>query len=392
MRRFLPLFFALGITALAMVELFSVGTAHALRQLVWVGLGALAFAFFYKAISPLTLRRGAEIIYWVSMVLLVAVLILGGPGAKRWFSFGFMKLQPSEIAKIAILLVLSKTLETKSPETMRVMIAVGYSLLAFALIFVEPDLATAGAVIALLTSLLVVSGVRFSLLLLLYAPLVAAASSFWLWSFIAVVLAIFVISRLMKRRWGYTLGITTMVIAVGLATPLIWKGVLKDYQRKRIIAFVAPKAQSTRTGWQSLQARVAIGSGGLFGKGYGKGTQKGLEFLPEAHTDFIFAAVGEEFGFLGCAVVIGLFALLLWSLVRAAVFIEDQYLRNLVMGATTIIFYHASFNLLSVLGLFPVAGLPLPFASYGGSHIIMEFSLLGIVAASVEEEMRRKAY
>lgn len=392
MRRFLPLFLALGITALAMVELFSVGTPHALRQLMWVGLGALAFSFFYKAISPLTLRRGAEIIYWVSIVLLIGVLILGGPGTKRWFSFGFMKLQPSEITKLALLLVLSKTLDIKSPETIKVTIAVGYSLLAFLLIFVEPDLATAGATVALLTSLLVVSGVRFSLLLLLYAPLIAVVSSFWLWSFIVLVLGIFAVSRLMKRKWGYTLGITTMVIAVGLATPMVWNGALKDYQRKRIIAFVAPKTQSTKTGWQALQAKVAIGSGGLFGKGYGKGTQKGLEFLPEAHTDFIFAAVGEEFGFLGCGVIIGLFALLLWSLVRAAVFIEDQYLRNLVIGATTIIFYHASLNLLSVLGLFPVAGIPLPFASYGGSHLLMEFSLLGIVAASVEEEMRRRTY
>ncbi len=267
-----------------------------------------------------------------------------------------------------------------------------FPMLAFVLIFVEPDLATAGAVIAMLTTLLVVSGVRLPLLLLLYAPLFAAASSFWLWSFIALVLGVFALSRLMKRRWGYSVGITTMVVAVGLATPLVWKGVLKEYQRKRVIAFVAPKAQSTAAGWQALQARVAIGSGGFFGKGYGKGTQKGLEFLPEAQTDFIFAAIGEEFGFVGCALIIGLFCALLWSLVRAAEFTEDQYLRNLVMGAMTIIFYHASFNLLSVLGLFPVAGLPLPFASYGGSHLIMEFSLLGIVAASVEEEMRRRAY
>ncbi len=392
MRRFSPLFFALGITIVAMVELFSVGTGYAFRQLIWLGLGAMAFLFFYKAVSPITLRRGAEIIYLVSVVLLIAVLFLGGPGVKRWFSFGFMKFQPSELAKLALLLVLSKTLDTWSPKTTRVMVAVGYSMLAFVLIFVEPDLATAGAVIAMLTTLLVVSGVRLPLLLLLYAPLFAAASSFWLWSFIALVLGVFALSRLMKRRWGYTVGITTMVVAVGLATPLVWKGVLKEYQRKRVIAFVAPKAQSTAAGWQALQARVAIGSGGFFGKGYGKGTQKGLEFLPEAQTDFIFAAIGEEFGFVGCALIIGLFCALLWSLVRAAEFTEDQYLRNLVMGAMTIIFYHASFNLLSVLGLFPVAGLPLPFASYGGSHLIMEFSLLGIVAASVEEEMRRRAY
>lgn len=392
MRRFLPLFFALGITALAMVELFSVGTAHALRQLIWVGLGLLAFALFYKAISPLTLRRGAEIIYWASVIMLVAVLFLGGPGAKRWFSLGFMKFQPSEMAKLAVLLVLSKTLEVKSPEAPRVIIAVGYAFLPFALIFLEPDLATAGTVIALSTSLLLVSGVRLPILLLLYAPVVAAACSFWLWSFIALVLGVFLVSRLMKMGWGYTLGITTMVITVGLATPLVWRGALKEYQRKRIVAFVAPQAQSTKAGWQALQARIAIGSGGLFGKGWGKGTQKGLEFLPEAHTDFIFAAIGEEFGFFGCAAIIGLFALLLWSLVRAAFFTEDQYLGNLIVGATTIIFYHASFNLLSVLGLFPVAGLPLPFASYGGSHLIMEFSLLGIVAACVEEEMRRRAY
>lgn len=392
MRRFLPLFFALGILAVAMVELFSVGVGYALRQLIWLGLGAMAFLFFYKAVSPLTLRRGAEIIYWVSIALLIAVLILGGPGVKRWFSFGFMKFQPSELAKIALLILLAKTLDTKPPETTRVMIAVGYSLLAFLLIFVEPDLATAGVIIAMLTTIMIVSGVRLPLLILLYAPLFAAASSFWLWSFIALVLGVFMISRLMKTRWGYTVGITTMVVAVGLATPLIWKGALKEYQRKRVIAFVAPKAQSTAAGWQALQARVAIGSGGFLGKGLGKGTQKGLEFLPEAQTDFIFAAIGEEFGFVGCALVIGLFCALLWSLVRAAEFTEDQYLRNLVMGAMTIIFYHASFNLLSVLGLFPVAGLPLPFASYGGSHLIMEFSLLGMVAASVEEEMRRKAY
>jgi len=391
-RSLLPLFFALGITALSIAELFSVGSGYAIRQLIWVGAGLLAFGFFYKAISPLTLRRGAEIIYWVSVIMLLAVLFLGGPGAKRWFSLGFMQFQPSEIAKLAALLVISKTLETRPPETGRVLAGVGYAFVAFALIFVEPDLATAGAIIALSTSLLIGSGVRLPLLLVLYAPLFAAISSFWLWSFISLVIGVFLLSRLMKMGWGYTLGLTTLVIGVGLATPLIWNGALKEYQRKRIIAFFAPQAHSTKAGWQALQARVAIGSGGLFGKGYRKGTQKGLEFLPEAHTDFIFAAVGEEFGFLGCAAILGLFALLLWSLVRAAFFTEDPYLGNLIVGATTIIFYQASFNLLSVLGLFPVAGLPLPFASYGGSHLIMEFSLLGIVAASVEEEMRRRAY
>ncbi|MGB9589666.1 MAG: FtsW/RodA/SpoVE family cell cycle protein, partial [Candidatus Hydrothermia bacterium] len=249
MRRFLPFFFALGIIAMSMVELFSIGVNHGLRQLIWLGLSGMAFLFFYKGISPITLKRGAEIIYWVSIALLIAVLILGGPGAKRWFSFGLMKFQPSELAKLALLLVLSKTLDTKAPSTTKVMAAVGYSLPAFILIFFEPDLATAGAMIAILTTLLVVSGVNVSLLLLLYTPILAAASSFWLWSFIALVLGIFAASRLMKRQWGYTLAITTLVIGVGLLTPLVWKGVLKEYQRKRVIAFFAPKAQSTAAGW-----------------------------------------------------------------------------------------------------------------------------------------------
>ncbi|MEO0140426.1 MAG: FtsW/RodA/SpoVE family cell cycle protein [candidate division WOR-3 bacterium] len=392
MRRFLPLIFAGAISAFSLVELFSVGSAHAFRQLIWIGLGGLSFLLFYKAISPLTLRRGAEIIYWVSVILLVAVLVFGGPGARRWFSFGVMKFQPSELSKLAVLLVLSKALEESPVRPERVFVALGYSLFVFILIFIEPDLATAGAVFALTTSLLLVSGTPSHILMLIYAPIFAAASSFWLWSFIGLVLVVFILSRLMKRGWGYTLALTSMVIGVGLATPLVWNGALKEYQRKRIISFVAPKAQSAAAGWQALQARVAIGSGGLWGRGYREGTQKGLDFLPEAHTDFIFAAIGEEFGFLGCALIVGLFAALLWSLVRAATFTEDRYLRNLGVGAMTIIFYHACFNLLSVLGLFPVAGLPLPFASYGGSHILMEFSLLGIVAASVEEEMRRRAY
>ena len=392
MRRLGPVLIGVAICGLFTVELFSIDPAIALRQAAWVGLGLMAFLVFYKGISLDYLKRFSGPFYWLSVALLVGVLILGGPGAKRWFSFGFLKFQPSELAKLAVLLVLSRTLAQRPVSVGKVWSAVGYSALVFALIFIEPDLATSASIAVLASVMLFASGADLGLLALMAAPVLAAPASASLWLFLGLIAAGFGFARWLRKSWGYTLALLTLIVGVGLVTPLIWNKALKPYQRKRILAFVAPSEHKTTAAWQSMQARIAIGSGGLVGKGYGKGTQKSLNFLPEPHTDFIFAAAAEEFGFLGSVVVLALFSLLLWTLVRATVFLEDPYLRNLGVGVIAVLFYHVTFNLLSVLGLFPVAGIPLPFASYGGSHLLMEFSLLGLVAAAVEEQMRRMSY
>ncbi len=391
-RKIAPLIVALAISGLSLVELFSIDPITGMRQLAWIGVGVMVFLLFYKALSLDYLDRFSSWLFWLSVVLLLAVLVLGGPGVKRWFSLGFVKFQPSEFAKLALVLMLARLLSERPPGLASFWKAMASAGLVFALIFVEPDLATAGSIAVLISAILLVSGVDLGLLVMIYAPVFAAPASASVWSFLGLAGLAFAFSRWRKKSWGYTLTLLTLITGVGLATPLVWNKALKPYQRKRIISFVSPASHKTAAGWQALQARIAIGSGGFWGKGFGKGTQKDLKFLPEAHTDFIFAAMAEEFGFVASAAILLLFALLLWSMVRAAVFLEDQFLRNIAVGAMVIIFYHAVFNLLSVLGLFPVAGIPLPFASYGGSHLLMEFALLGLVAAGVEEQERRMVY
>jgi rod shape determining protein RodA len=318
----------------------TVGTSLYLKQILWlvIGLAALLVIAFveYRYYTDF-----AYIVYVTAVVLLIVVLGYGiiTSGAQRWVRVGTLKFQPSEFVKISLVLALAKFFQ-KSPGRE------GYSLrdlvfpffllfLPMILILKQPDLGTAIILLLVFLSILIFVKVRWSSLI--------------------------------------TLGVMGAALV-----PLVWR-FLKDYQKRRIITFFNPDLDPLGAGYHLIQSKIAVGSGGIFGKGFMKGTQCKLGFLPEQHTDFIFSALGEEWGLVGCIVVVGLyFLLILWGL-RIAIGSKDRFGAILSFGVVAMLFWHTFINIAMVLGLMPVVGIPLPLLSYGGSFLLSTLVGIGLL-------------
>jgi rod shape determining protein RodA len=307
-------------------------------QALWFGIGmcltALILLLHYSIFSRL-----AYVIYFANLVLLGAVLIFGKStlGAKRWIGFGAFRLQPSEFMKLSMVICLAKYFE--SDQTVG-----GYGIkdlllptllvgLPAGLIMLQPDLGTA-----------------------------------------LIILLTFVSMMMFMRIQPKTL----MIIAVCsvIALPTVYKFGLKPYQRQRIISFIDPASDPKGSGYNSIQSMIAVGSGQLLGKGYRKGTQSQLNFLPEHHTDFIFSVFSEEHGFVGCALLIVLYLVFMMNGLSVAYQSHDKFGILLALGIMTIFFWHIFINMGMVMGLLPIVGVPLPFLSYGGSSLVT--SILGV--------------
>ncbi len=308
------------------------------RQIIWGGLG-LAFMLFFTFFNHQHFRHLAWPLFVFSIVLLAAVPLWGVTiyGAKRWLSFGYFSIQPSEFAKIALLILFAKILSAKTSRLDLGGVGVIF-LLAVAptlLIIRQPDLGSA------LNLLLLTGGI------ILYRGLTAR------------VLRLF-------------------ILIVPMLLPLGWF-ILKDYQKRRILTFLNPGSDPLGDGYNIIQSQIAIGSGQIWGKGYLAGTQSQLRFLPEKHTDFAVAVFGEEWGFVGCMVLLTLFCLFLLSIISTARDAKDRFGSYLVAGVFFYFFWQILINMGMVLGLMPVVGMPLPFISYGGSATIVNFCLVGLV-------------
>lgn len=314
------------------------------RQLVWLAIGVTAY--FACLVSDMHLLRRTTVIvagYFAVVLLLVALLIFADPvqGAKSWFSFGAFSFQPADLAKIVFVALLAKYfsrrhVEMKHPR--HVILSGAYAGLIILLVLVQPDLGTAVILGFVWLGMVLVSGISKKHLAVIFTLGAVAAAGLWFFG-------------------------------------------LHEYQRTRIVAFLNPAADIRGAGYNAYQAVVAVGSGEAFGKGIGYGTQSKLRFLPEYETDFIFASFAEEWGFVGVVIVLALYGLLLARLLaiarRSATNFDAFFTIGvaLVIGAHTVI--HAGIN----LGLLPVTGTTIPFMSYGGSHLLMEFASLGIVAS-----------
>jgi rod shape determining protein RodA len=280
----------------------------------------------------------AYIVYSIALFLLIVVWGYGiiTSGAQRWVKIGPLSFQPSEFVKISLILALAKFFH-RPPQRK------GYSLKQLPFPF-----------------------------LLLFVPMVLILKQPDLGTAIILLLVFFSILIFVKIRWSSLL---TIGVAGAAAVPLLW-GFLKEYQRKRIITFFNPDLDPLGTGYHLIQSKIAFGSGGILGKGFMKGTQSKLGFLPEQQTDFIFSALGEEWGLIGSLFVIGLyFVLILWGL-RIAVQARDRFGAILAFGVVAMLFWHIFINIGMVLGMMPVVGIPLPLLSYGGSFMIS--ALIGI--------------
>lgn len=343
---------ALGVT----LSLLGVLTIHpfdgsaslAPRQLIWIALGIIAY--IGCAMTDLRFIRRTPVIisgYLLAVALLALVLIVGDTtqGARSWFDFGAFAFQPADFAKLVLIALLAKYFSRRHMEignVFHVIVSGIYTAAIVLLVLVQPDLGTAVILLTIWFGMLLVSGIsKKHLVVVFMLGLIAAAG---LWSF------------------G-----------------------LEDYQRTRILTFLNPAADIQGSGYNAYQATVAAGSGELMGKGIGYGTQSKLRFLPEYETDFIFAAFAEEWGFVGVVLLLSLYGLLLYQLLRISRLAATNFDALFAVGVALMITAHVAIHAGINLGLLPVTGTTIPFMSAGGSHLLIEFVALGIVASLAQQ-------
>lgn len=350
------------------------------RHAVALFLGLGAFSVFL--LLPLRLWEDwAWLVYGGSLVLLLVVLVFGVEeyGARRWFRAGFFRFQPSEFAKLALIAALARFLSGKRVDLSRpgtLAAALGLVLVPMVLVLKEPDLGTSGAFPGLAIPMLIWAGIPWMALFLLVSPLLTLVCMhhWYLFApFLAGSLAYLWRSRL-PRFWVALFLVGHAALFYGAPRVISH---LEPYQQARITSFLDPESDPSGSGYQVLQSKIAIGSGQVAGKGYMKGTQNALAFLPQQHTDFIYSVVGEEWGFLGSLAVVLLFGVLLVRGVHVARTSRSPFGSFVAVGVCGLVFYHSSLNMAMTMGLFPVTGLPLPFLSYGGSFLLTVLGGLG---------------
>jgi rod shape determining protein RodA len=360
--------------------------AHAMgifnRQLLWI-LSGTAIMIIIAALPFRLLQSMSWVSYFFTLFLLACVLLFGRTvsGSTSWFNLGAFRVQPSEFAKISTVLALASYLSRSdvalaSPRCL--FTVVGIVAAPVVLILLQPDFGTTVIYAGMFFAIIYWGGASRFVLLSIVAPIacaVAALVSTTLFLIVLGALGVFLYMTMEHRLVAAV--VFSLMVLFGVSTQVIYDG-LKPYQQKRIDTFLNPNADPLGAGYNSLQSKVAIGSGGVLGKGFLHGSQTQLNFIPEQWTDFIFCVPGEEFGFLGATVVLGLFAVLLVRGVTLASIVKSKYASLVAVGLTAILATHICLNIGMALGLFPVIGVPLPFLSYGGSSLISSTTMIGI--------------
>jgi rod shape determining protein RodA len=376
----------LGLMTFGLLTLYSAGqtdvptqaTGAWYRQLLWFGIGAgVGWGVFH--ISLRLLEWLAPALYAFSLVLLGIVLVVGtGAGTAQsshsWLSVGGHQIgQPSELAKVATVLMLARYLSGRRepPRSLRDLLAPGAIVGApFLLVLKQPDLGSAIVFIGVAFAMLFWAGVRPRLLFMIASPGLSLLLAFNNWAWAAWMVA-FTTLLILWRPYIYdALVVWFLNVAMGTIALPLWQR-LQPYQQNRLLTFLNPEVDPRAAGYHAIQSRVAIGSGGWFGTGYTQGPQKRLAFLPEQHTDFVFPIVGEELGFVGVMVALCLFLALFLALLRVARRATDSFSSLVTFGILGLFFTHVFENVGMTVNLMPITGIPLPFFSYGGSFFLI---------------------
>jgi rod shape determining protein RodA len=350
-------------------------------------IAALALPLFRYEI----LMQWRWIIYGIVNALLVAVMFFGQEelGAQRWINiFGFY-LQPSEFAKLGVIVALAATLQDRPARSLGAMFqAIAVVVFPWVLIFLEPNLGTSLVFGAITIAMLYWGNANPGWLLLMASPFISMLLFNTLlamgWGYLALgfvwVLGIGYVAwrSLPWRLWGGLGAAVVNLVSSGLGG-FIWNNVLRDYQKARITMFINPEQDPTGGGYHLIQSRIAIGAGELWGRGVNQGTQTQLNFIPEQHTDFIFAAVGEELGFIGSIAVLLIFLTMCFRLLVIAQNAKDDFGSLIAIGVFAMVLFQTVINIGMTIGLSPVTGIPLPFLSYGRSALVMNFLAVGLV-------------
>lgn len=313
--------------------------AEAVRQTVFMGIGLVGLIILSR-IDYRIFQSYSGILYLFVIGMLIAVQLLGktANNAQRWIDLGFFQLQPSLLSQLLMAIILAKYFSDRYEDMHRlktILLSALYVSIPTILVLMEPNLGTAFVFVFMWGVLLLVSNAK------------------------KIYLAFFA--------------------GAGLAAlPLFWS-VMKQYQRQRVLTFLNPSADPQGAGWNVTQAMIAIGSGQIFGQGLGRGSQSQLNFIPEKHTDFIFASLAEEMGLLGVFFLIGLFAILFFRGIRIAVLARDFFGTYLAIGILAMFFVHVFVNIGMNMGIMPVTGIPLPFISYGGTPVLVDLFAVGIL-------------
>lgn len=354
------------------------------KQLIWVTV-SLIIVIALQFTAPRTFSQISYFLYGLCLLLTLFTIFWGVEvnGAKSWIElFGF-RFQVSELMKVATILAVANYLANqRNISSEKLGPALGASILIlipFILILLQNDTGTALVVVSLTPFLLFWSGLPYGISLFIIAPAIIGYFSVidWVYGLLMSVVFVVLIFLIQKRVWLTVAASVTSLIVVG-GINFVLTRLLQPYQRARIEAFINPSFDPQGWGWNVIQAKTAIGSGGLTGKGFLEGTQTQLRFLPEQWTDFIFCVIGEEFGFIGASLVIILFLVLLMRLINGAGSHKHAFAQSVLVGTVSIIFIHMLINLGSAMGLLPVIGLPLPFVSYGGSAYLSNSLLIGM--------------
>ncbi len=352
------------------------------RQLIYAVVG---FGLFWvaAAMPPRVHFALAYVLYGAACLILAGVFVWGSiaKGAVRWIDLGLFTFQPSEPAKIALVLALSRLVTDKKFDLQKpahLLRAIGLTGLPLFLVLIQPDLGTSIIFASLFFFMMLAAGISSGYLLILTSPILAAITSFHAVTFLIFMILLVGLAWRMKLYLGLMVLLILGNLAISAATPYFWNH-LKPYQQKRLITFINPEADPKGSGYQVIQSKVAVGSGGILGKGLGKGSQTQLKFLPEQHTDFIFAMLAEETGLIGATLAIILYGIIIARGFRIAMQCSGRYTSLVCVGLSAMIAVHVFINIGMALGLMPVTGLPLPFLSYGGSFLWTAMISAGLI-------------
>jgi rod shape determining protein RodA len=397
------MFTVLGLSLFGVAMIYSAGQLDAVNpavarvwrmQLIWLGLAVVAL-FIVMRIPVRWLEWIAVPAYVLGVLVLVATLFIGtgagtAEGTKSWIRFGSVGVQPAQFANVATVLMLGRVMGgwREAPQSLialwKPVAVVAVPLL---LVFAQPDLGTAMVFGGVLIATLYWAGTPVGLLFMLLSPMIGLFLAFWSWIFSVYMILLILFLFFYRTYLWESVAVLAANLAAGTVALPVWNS-LEPYQRNRFTVFLDPYSDPRGAGYHHIQSRVAIGSGGLFGQGYLEGSQKRLAFLPEQHTDFIYAVIGEELGFVGAAVVLAAYAVILWRLIRLAEHISDPFAGVVVFGIFGAWFTHILVNIGMTVGVMPITGIPLPFLSYGGSFLLATYIALGVAQRVALEQGR----
>lgn len=340
------------------------------------------------------------LVYLVTNISLLAVILVGTSalGAQRWISIGGFNVQPSEFAKVGVIISLAALLHHRPATKLSSIIQIlSITFVPWALVLVQPDLGTSLVFGAITIGMLYWANANLGWIILMFSPLVSAIlfnlpmTSHWLWVGWGIWLIFIGLVGWLSIPLRMVGGIGAIIINLGSGAlgRFGWE-FLKDYQKARIILFLDPEQDPLGGGYHLIQSRIAIGAGQLWGKGLNQGTQTGLSFIPEQHTDFIFSAVGEQFGFVGSVALIAAIWLLCVRLIFVALNADDDFGSLIVIGVLCMVIFQVFVNISMTIGLAPVTGIPLPWLSYGRSALLTNFIAIGLVESVANHRKKRR--